>query len=226
MKKLLSYAVAALTAGSLAVPESRAQGLLTPGVAYVFYTTSATDKIPHVNWRVASAFSAGLASFLFDVRVLKKLPAERLEATLKADVDTISSSHYLKRLLISIERALLAEAAKIHAEHPDEDFNASFESIIGKSTFACELPSCGVLELKKLVSLMIPPEAAAYWTGDAEAKALKTLIDNLPQARIYGYAAGEGETRMGALPSLMRRRKYDVSCAVGKACVGKGKGEG
>ncbi len=82
---------------------------------------------------------------------------------------------------------------------------------------------CGVFELKRLIALIMPAEAG--FGVDVADKAIKVFVDNLPQARIYAYDGGEGETRMNAVPSLFRRRRYGVSCPAGGECAGKGKGE-
>lgn len=188
------------------------------GAAYVFYTPQAPDFSPHVHWRLASAFSAGLADFLFEVRVLKNLPTDRVDPVVAAEVAQITVLRYLPRLLQDIDRALLAEAKLIHAEKPNEVFKATFEAIVGRDSFACDPGTCGVFSLKSLLDYVIPAQGAlGGWVSDG---AIKTFIDNLPQGRIYTYAGGAGEARLNEISSLFRRRRYDVTCVAGGDCTG------
>ena len=185
-----------------------------PGVNAFYSSDLPPAAVPHLAWRLSSAFTAGLADFLFETMVMKPelLPAGRVPPDQRAELDYSGVSAYQRRLYVHLSRALQREGNRLAFEVPQDAFTLRFDLLAATPRLStCASPRCERFGFGRILPLVVPK--AAQEESAAKDWILNKLYGSLNSFQINAVLQpSTGETQLMHGNRFTSLYRFELQC--------------
>jgi len=192
----LTLTCALLTPGATA----RAEGT-DAGLTIIVGFDGSGGKFPHLAWRLGAAVTQGLSDFLFEIRVLKTLPRDKVDSTLYQQIQYNRPDQYAARLFYHIRGAMIREAQKI-----SDEAQAQGVHVVGQihivPGYVQQTQAGQDIDFSKVLGLVVP-DIAAY-LAQVNDPAVRQVVNQVFQALAHTHLYILDQGISSEIPTIQR----------------------